>query len=54
MDAFGPAVEGDTWIRVRGWALILSTAMLSNSGEHPWMFFAVGDPADPGRLTLQL
>jgi aminoglycoside phosphotransferase (APT) family kinase protein len=40
--AFGPAVEGDTWLRARGWALILSTAMVSNSDDNPRMF-AVGE-----------
>lgn len=39
---FGPAVEGDTWMRARGWALILSTAMVSNSDDNPRMF-AVGE-----------
>jgi hypothetical protein len=38
MEASGPAVEGDTWMRARGWALILSTAMLSNSDDNPRMF----------------
>ncbi|WP_354349279.1 aminoglycoside phosphotransferase family protein [Pseudarthrobacter sp. PvP090] len=42
MDAFGPAVEGDTWLRARGWALILSTALLSNSDDNPRMF-SVGE-----------
>jgi aminoglycoside phosphotransferase (APT) family kinase protein len=42
MDAFGPAVEAETWMRARGWALILSTAMLSNSDDNPRMF-AVGE-----------
>ncbi|WP_344367093.1 aminoglycoside phosphotransferase family protein [Arthrobacter humicola] len=41
MRAFGSAVDGDTWMRARGWALILSTAMLSNSDDNPRMF-AVG------------
>jgi aminoglycoside phosphotransferase (APT) family kinase protein len=40
--AFGSAVDGDTWRRARGWALILSTAMLSNSDDNPRMF-AVGE-----------
>jgi hypothetical protein len=40
--AFGSAVDGETWMRARGWALILSsTAMLSNSNDNPRMF-AVG------------
>jgi aminoglycoside phosphotransferase (APT) family kinase protein len=42
MGAFGPAVDGDTWRRARGWALVLSTAMLSNSDDNPRMF-AVGE-----------
>ncbi|MET3141604.1 UNVERIFIED_ORG: aminoglycoside phosphotransferase (APT) family kinase protein [Arthrobacter sp. UYEF2] len=42
IDAFGPAVQGDTWMRARGWALVLSTAMLSNSDDNPRMF-AVGE-----------
>lgn len=37
MDAFGNAVERDTWMRARGWALILSTALLSNSDDNPRM-----------------
>jgi len=41
MGAFGAAVDGDTWLRARGWALILATAMLSNSDDNPRMF-AVG------------
>ncbi|RKR12728.1 aminoglycoside phosphotransferase family protein [Arthrobacter oryzae] len=41
MGAFGSAVDGDTWMRARGWALILSTAMLSNSDDNPRML-AVG------------
>ncbi|WP_317983705.1 aminoglycoside phosphotransferase family protein [Pseudarthrobacter sulfonivorans] len=41
-DAFGRAVDGDTWARARGWALVLSTAMLSNSDDNPRMF-AVGE-----------
>ena len=42
MGAFGAAVDGDTWMRARGWALILSTALLSNSDDNPRMF-AVGE-----------
>jgi aminoglycoside phosphotransferase (APT) family kinase protein len=42
MDAFGRAVDGDTWARARGWALNLSTAMLSNSDDNPRMY-AVGE-----------
>ena len=38
MGAFGSVVERDTWMRARGWALILSTAMLSNSDDNPRMF----------------
>jgi len=40
--AFGPSVDGDTWTRARGWALVLSTAMLSNSDDNPRMF-SVGE-----------
>jgi hypothetical protein len=40
--AFGPAVDGDTWVRARGWALNLSTAMLSKSDDNQRMF-AVGE-----------
>jgi aminoglycoside phosphotransferase (APT) family kinase protein len=35
--AFGPAMDADTWARARGWALNLSTAMLSNSDDNPRM-----------------
>lgn len=42
MDAFGPEVDGDTWRRAQGWALILSTALLSNSDDNPRMF-SVGE-----------
>lgn len=42
MDALGSAVDGDTWLRARGWALILSTALLSNSDDNPRMF-SVGE-----------
>jgi hypothetical protein len=42
MGAFGSEVERDTWMRARGWALLLSTAMLSNSDDNPRMF-AVGE-----------
>jgi aminoglycoside phosphotransferase (APT) family kinase protein len=38
IDAFGSAVDRDTWARARGWALVLSTAMLSNSDDNPPMF----------------
>ena len=41
MGAFGSAADGDTWMRARGWALILSTAMLSNSDDNSRMF-AIG------------
>lgn len=44
IDAFGPAVQGDTWMRARGWALVLSTAMVSNSDDNPRML-AVGEYA---------
>jgi aminoglycoside phosphotransferase (APT) family kinase protein len=40
--AFGPSVDGETWARARGWALVLSTAMLSNSDDNPRMF-SVGE-----------
>ncbi|MGN7251800.1 aminoglycoside phosphotransferase family protein [Arthrobacter sp. SAFR-014] len=40
--AFGSSVDRDTWARARGWALILSTAMLSNSDDNPPMF-SVGE-----------
>lgn len=40
--AFGPAADQDTWARARGWALVLSTAMLSNSDDNPRMF-SVGE-----------
>ncbi|MDP9695626.1 UNVERIFIED_ORG: aminoglycoside phosphotransferase (APT) family kinase protein [Arthrobacter globiformis] len=40
--AFGSSVDGCTWTRARGWALVLSTAMLSNSDDNPTMF-SVGD-----------
>jgi aminoglycoside phosphotransferase (APT) family kinase protein len=40
--AFGSSVDRDTWIRARGWALVLSTAMLSNSDDNPRMF-SVGE-----------
>ncbi|MDQ0620532.1 aminoglycoside phosphotransferase family protein [Arthrobacter globiformis] len=39
---FGSAVDADTWTRARGWALVLSTAMLSNSDDSPRMF-SVGE-----------
>jgi aminoglycoside phosphotransferase (APT) family kinase protein len=42
MDAFGHAVDGYTCARARGWALVLATAMLSNSDDNPRMF-AVGE-----------
>jgi hypothetical protein len=38
MDAFGSAVDEDTWLRARGWALNVSTAMLSNSDDNPRMY----------------
>ena len=40
--AFGPSADRDTWTRARGWALVLSTAMLSNSDDNPRMF-SVGE-----------
>ena len=40
--AFGPAVDSGTWMRARGWALVLSTAMLSNSDDNPRML-SVGE-----------
>ena len=36
--AFGSAVDEDTWRRARGWALVLASAMLSNSDDNPRMF----------------
>jgi aminoglycoside phosphotransferase (APT) family kinase protein len=52
MGAFGSGVDGDTWMRSRGWALILSTAMLSNSDDNPRMFsvgkFGIGQILDDG------
>ena len=42
MDAFGPAVQADTVLRARGWARILSTALLSNSDDNPRML-SVGE-----------
>jgi len=42
LDALGVSVDGDTWMRARGWALILSTALLSNSDDNPPMF-SVGE-----------
>ena len=42
MGAFSPSVDPDAWTRARGWALVLSTAMLSNSDDNPRMF-AVGE-----------
>nr|WP_306908153.1 phosphotransferase [Arthrobacter sp. B3I9] len=57
MGAFGSAVEGDTWMSARGWALILSTAMMSNSDDNPRMFtvgkFGIRQILDEG-LRLQL
>jgi aminoglycoside phosphotransferase (APT) family kinase protein len=53
----GSAVDEDTWVRARGWALILSTAMLSNSDDNPRMSsvgkFGIGQILDDGR-RLQL
>ena len=40
--AFGSSVDGATWARARGWALVLSTAMVSNSDDNPRMF-SVGE-----------
>jgi aminoglycoside phosphotransferase (APT) family kinase protein len=40
--AFGPSMDGDTWTRARGWALVLSTAMVSNSDDNPRML-SVGE-----------
>ena len=42
IDALGSSVDRDIWTRARGWALVLSTAMLSNSDDNPRMF-SVGD-----------
>jgi aminoglycoside phosphotransferase (APT) family kinase protein len=38
MDTFGSGVDSDTWMRARGWALNVSTAMLSNSDDNPRMY----------------
>ena len=38
--AFGPSTDRDTWVRARGWALVLSTAMVSNSDDNPRMLAA--------------
>jgi aminoglycoside phosphotransferase (APT) family kinase protein len=35
---FGSSMDRATWTRARGWALVLSTAMLSNSDDNPPMF----------------
>jgi aminoglycoside phosphotransferase (APT) family kinase protein len=40
--AFGSSVDSATWVRARGWALVLSTAMVSNSDDNPRMF-SVGE-----------
>jgi aminoglycoside phosphotransferase (APT) family kinase protein len=40
--ALGSAVDTGTWARARGWALVLSTAMVSNSDDNPRMF-SVGE-----------
>ena len=57
MRAFGSATDGDTWVRARGWALILSTAMLSNSDDNPPMFdvgkFGIRQILDDG-IGLQI
>jgi hypothetical protein len=57
MGAFGSAVDRDTWMRARGWVLILSIAMLSNSDANPRMFtvgkFGIGQILDDG-FCLQL
>lgn len=37
-----PSMDRDTWTRARGWALVLSTAMVSNSDDNPRMF-SVGE-----------
>lgn len=42
MGAFGRAVDGNTWARARGWALVLATAMVGNSDDNPRMY-AVGE-----------
>jgi aminoglycoside phosphotransferase (APT) family kinase protein len=39
--ALGATVDSDTWVRALGWALVLATAMVSNSDDNPRMF-AVG------------
>ncbi|MET1063672.1 MAG: phosphotransferase, partial [Arthrobacter sp.] len=57
MGALGLTADGDTWMRARGWALILSTALLSNSDDNPRMFdvgeFGIRQILDNG-LSLQL
>lgn len=40
--AFGPSIDGATWTRARGWALVLSTAMVSNSDDNARML-SVGE-----------
>jgi aminoglycoside phosphotransferase (APT) family kinase protein len=40
--AFGSGVDRDMRVRARGWALVLSTAMVSNSDDNPRMF-SVGE-----------
>ncbi|WP_255769073.1 hypothetical protein [Pseudarthrobacter sulfonivorans] len=42
MGTFGRAADGATWVGAGGWALVLATAMLSNSDGNPRMF-AVGE-----------
>jgi aminoglycoside phosphotransferase (APT) family kinase protein len=39
---FGSSVDSATWARARGWALVLSTAMVSNSDDNPRML-SVGE-----------
>lgn len=49
-DALGPFVDKDRWTRARGWALVLSTAMVSTSDDNPLMFsvgtFGIGQVLD--------
>lgn len=40
--AFAASVDRDIWVRARGWALVLSTAMVSNSDDNPRML-SVGE-----------
>jgi aminoglycoside phosphotransferase (APT) family kinase protein len=37
-EALGPSADKEMWTRARGWALVLSTAMVSTSDDNPRMF----------------